>query len=353
MTEYLRDHTTFHIGGAADHFFQATTEAELIQHVIQADAAQIPLLVLGGGSNLLVADSGFAGAVIQVATKGIQVSEQPAGSGAIVSVAAGETWDEFVEFTVEQSGNRQGFVGIEALSGIPGTVGATPVQNVGAYGQEVSQTIARLRTFDRQTSQIRIFDAAECGFGYRTSAFKQSATGSPTGRWVILEVSFQFAQNKLSAPLRHQELANMLEVQPGERAPLSKVREAVLELRRSKGMVVDEADHDTWSAGSFFTNPVLDVDSASQLPAAAPRYSQASGEIKTSAAWLIKNAGFNEGYSCGRAALSTKHVLAITNRGGASAGEVLELADQIVNAVKARFQVILTPEPVIISERKL
>ncbi len=249
-TERLRDHTTLRLGGPARSWSRATTEADLLDAVRRADEAGEPVLVLAGGSNLVVADDGFAGTVVEVATSGIRADhegEDPTCCGVVVTVAAGESWDAFVATAVER-----GWVGLEALSGIPGSVGATPIQNVGAYGQEVSQTLASVRVWDRKLRGLRTFVAADCGFGYRTSRFK-----ADPGRHVVLEVTFQLRQGELGAPVAYAELARALGVEPGARAPMAEVRGAVLGLRRAKGMVLDPADHDTWSAGSFFTNPVV------------------------------------------------------------------------------------------------
>jgi UDP-N-acetylmuramate dehydrogenase len=348
LTELLSDHTTLHVGGAARHFYTAETEADLIELVKDCDSRDEPVLVLGGGSNVLVADEGFPGTVIKVATKGIQTEDVTSCAGAFVNVAAGETWDDFVQYALDQAQTQQGFVGIEALSGIPGTVGATPIQNVGAYGQEVNQTIARVRTFDRQTGQLKTFSAFECYFGYRTSIFKRSLASLPTGRWVILSVSFRFPLGKLSAPVSYPELAAKLGIATGKRAPLQAVRDAVLELRRSKGMVVDPADHDTWSAGSFFTNPLLTPEQADMLPSDAPRYESGGGKVKTSAAWLIEHAGFGKGYGEPPATLSNKHVLALTNRGEASAADIAALANEIMAGVRDKFGITLAVEPVLV-----
>lgn len=339
-SKLLRDHTTFRVGGPANAWVCAETETELIDAVKDCDSRGEPVLILGGGSNLLVSDAGFPGTVIEVATQGVQTEDVMACSGAFLNVAAGVAWDDFVAYTVAQADERQGFTGVEALSGIPGRVGSTPVQNVGAYGQEVNQTIARVRTFDRETGQVKTFSAVECRFGYRTSIFKRHP-----GRWVILSVSFQFPLGKLSAPVRYPELAAKLGIAVGERAALAEVRQAVLELRRSKGMLLDPSDHDTWSAGSFFTNPVLAPDA---VPSGAPAYPQPDGQVKTSAAWLIENAGFGKGYGPGPATLSSKHVLALTNRGQAKAADIVALAEEVISGVRSRFGITLTPEPVLV-----
>ena len=255
MTEPVRlaDRTTLRLGGPADELVEAHDEDTLVAAVREADEAGTPLLVLGGGSNLVVADEGFAGTVVHVATTGVVADvedDEPACGGAVVRVAAGEVWDDLVARAVER-----GWVGVEALAGIPGSVGATPIQNVGAYGQEVAQTIASVRVWDRRLHGVRTFAAADCGFGYRHSRFK-----ADPGRHVVLSVTFQFRQGTHGAPVAYAELARALGVEPGDRAPLADVRAAVLALRAGKGMVLDAGDHDTWSAGSFFTNPVVVPD---------------------------------------------------------------------------------------------
>jgi len=328
----LRDHTTLRLGGPAREWVTATTDAELTAALDTTD----PVLVVGGGSNLVVADAGFDGRVVEVATRGVTPdTDDPSCGGVLVRVAAGETWDDLVALAVER-----GWVGIEALAGIPGRVGATPIQNVGAYGQEVSQTIASVRVWDRVLKGVRTFANADCGFGYRTSRFK-----ADPGRHVVLEVTFQLVPGTLGTPVRYAELARTLGVEEGGRAPLGEVRDAVLGLRRGKGMVLDPADHDTWSAGSFFTNPVLD---ASDVPDGAPAWPQADGRVKTSAAWLIEHAGFAKGHGSGRVGLSGKHVLALTNRGGATTDELLALAREVRDGVEAAYGVRLVNEPVLV-----
>jgi len=345
----LADHTTLRLGGPARAWDVATTEEELVAAVSAADAAGEPVLVLGGGSNLVVADEGFEGMVVEAATRGVSAdigdSDDPTCGGAVVTVAAGETWDDLVAHAVER-----GWVGIEALSGIPGSVGATPIQNVGAYGQEVAQTIASVRVWDRKLNGIRTFAAADCGFGYRTSRFKIDRYDANGGRHLVLSVTFQLRQGSLGAPVAYAELARTLGVEPGQRAPLADVRAAVLGLRRGKGMVLDAEDHDTWSAGSFFTNPVVP---AAEVPAGAPSWPTADdGLVKTSAAWLIEHAGFGKGYGldrgAGRVSLSTKHTLALTNRGGASADELLALAGEVRGGVAASYGITLVNEPVLV-----
>jgi UDP-N-acetylmuramate dehydrogenase len=331
----LSEHTTLRLGGPAREWVTAATEAELTTALDTAD----PVLVVGGGSNLVVADEGFEGRVVEVATRGITPDTEPSAGpscgGVLVKVAAGESWDDLVALAVER-----GWVGIEALAGIPGRVGATPIQNVGAYGQEVSQTIAGVRVWDRRLKGLRTFANADCGFGYRTSRFKADPE-----RHVVLDVTFQLAVGTLATPVRYAELARTLGVEEGERAPLAVVREAVLGLRRGKGMVLDPADHDTWSAGSFFTNPVLDP---TDVPDGAPTWPQPDGRVKTSAAWLIEHAGFAKGHGSGRVALSGKHVLALTNRGGATTEELLALAREVRDGVEVAYGVRLVNEPVLV-----
>uniref|UniRef100_UPI003CCBD25B UDP-N-acetylmuramate dehydrogenase n=1 Tax=Tessaracoccus bendigoensis TaxID=72764 RepID=UPI003CCBD25B len=329
----LRDHTTLRVGGAADRFVVAGSEAELISIVTDCDERGVPVLILGGGSNLLVADAGFPGTVVRVANTGIEADVSACG-GAAVRVAAGVDWDDFVAHAVAQE-----WCGIETLSGIPGSVGATPIQNVGAYGAEVAQTISSVRTWDRRDRAQKTFPVVDCGFGYRTSRFKREP-----GRYVVLEVSYQFTLGNLSRPIAYSELAGRLGVEVGARVDSRLVREKVLEIRRGKGMVLDPSDHDTWSAGSFFTNPILDADAAGALPDDAPRFPAGGGRVKTSAAWLIQHAGFSRGYGNARAALSGKHVLALTNRGGASAADLVEVAGQVRAGVAERFGVTLVPE---------
>ena len=333
----LRDRTTLRLGGPAERWVRATTEAELTAALVEADTAGEPVLVLGGGSNLVVADGGFQGTVVEVATTGAEIDadDGPSCGGAMVTVAAGESWDDVVALAVER-----GWIGIEALSGIPGSVGATPIQNVGAYGQEVSQTVARVRVWDRTLRGVRTFAAADCHFGYRTSRFK-----ADPGRHVVLSVTFQLRQGDLGAPVEYAELARALGIELGQRAPLTAVRESVLALRGGKGMVLDPADHDTWSAGSFFTNPVIDPET---VPDGAPAWPQPDGRVKTSAAWLIERAGFAKGYGAGNVALSGKHTLALTNRGGATTDELLALAREVRDGVAERFGIVLVNEPVLV-----
>lgn len=343
MTTFA-DLTTTRVGGPIADFVEATDEATLIDAVRTADAAGTPLLVLGDGSNLIAADEPFAGRVVAVRTTGMKVDADDCESnmamcgGVLVDVAAGMVWDDFVANAV-----RRQWVGVEALSGVPGRIGATPIQNVGAYGQEVAQTIARVRTFDRVDQQVRTFAAADCEFSYRNSLFKREA-----GRYVVLNVTFQLKMGDLSAPIAYPELASALGVDQGQRAPLDAVRDQVLALRRGKGMVLDAADHDTWSTGSFFVNPVVTAD---RVPLGARSWPTEDGGHKLSAAWLIEQAGFPKGYGAGPARLSTKHTLAITNRGQATAADVMALAGEIQTGVERRFGIRLTNEPTLLGVR--
>ncbi|MGA8255413.1 MAG: UDP-N-acetylmuramate dehydrogenase [Nocardioides sp.] len=338
MSESLAAHTTLRLGGPARAWVEAATEAELIEAVSTADASGEPVLVLGGGSNLVVADDGFNGTVVRVVTRGIEADTEPGDTtcgGTLVTVAAGEAWDDVVVAAVER-----GWVGIEALSGIPGSTGATPIQNVGAYGQEVAQTVARVRVWDRTMRGVRTFAGPDCGFGYRHSRFK-----ADPGRHVVLDVTFQLAQGSLGAPVAYAELAKALDVELGGRAPLADVRAAVLELRRGKGMVLDPDDHDTWSAGSFFTNPIVPRE---QLPSGAPAWPADNDLVKTSAAWLMEHAGFVKGYGAGAAGLSAKHPLALTNRGGATTADLLAVAREVRDGVRDAFGITLVNEPVLV-----
>lgn len=364
----LGELTTFRVGGPVARLVETTTEAELVDAVREADEQGTALLVLGGGSNLLASDDGFDGVVVRDARRGIRTRSQYACAGVSITVPAGHPWDDVVATAV-----AEGWRGVEALSGIPGSTGATPVQNVGAYGQEVAETLETVRVYDRLEGRVRTLVVSELGLGYRTSILKRSLTDAragggrtwgPTGRYVVLEVGFQLALGSTSAPVRYAELARALDVELGARAPAAEVRQAVLELRRGKGMVSDDADPDSWSAGSFFTNPVLTVEQADALlPPDAPRFPvedrsrpafgatppTVPGLVKTSAAWLISRSGVERGQGDPRrAAISSKHVLALTNRGEASAADVVELARTVRDTVRARFGVELVPEPVLL-----
>lgn len=326
----LADHTTLRVGGEAREFHVANSEAELIELVSGADAKKIPVLILGRGSNILVSDSGFAGRVIKVASLGIDEASD-ACSGGFITVQAGEDWDGFVNWAI-----ARGFVGLETLAGIPGTVGAAPIQNIGAYGHEVSEVIARVRVFDRKEAKVRTLALSDCGFGYRTSLFKREQD-----RYLILDVAFQMKQGELSLPIQYQELADRLSFQIGERAPLKQVRDAVIEIRKTKGMVLDDEDRDTFSAGSFFTNPIVDAE---KVPEGAPSWPGSDGKRKVSAAWLIENSGIAKGERIGGAAISTKHVLALTNRENAKADDLYRLANLCKAKVSSKFGIELESE---------
>ncbi len=323
--------TTLRLGGPAGRLVEVGTAGELVAAVRAADAAGEPVLLVGGGSNLVVADAGWPGTVVLVRSRGVSVAAD--GDTRVVTAEAGEPWDALVAFTVEQ-----GYAGMEALSGIPGLTGATPMQNVGAYGQEVADTITRVDAYDRETGAVTALDPAACRFGYRDSVFRH------TDRYVVLRVAFALRASDKSGPLRYAELARRV----GEIAPLADVREAVLDLRRGKGMVVDDADPDTWSAGSFFTNPVLDDASLAAFEARAggdyPSW-PAEGGRKLSAAWLIERAGFGKGHGRGPVRVSTKHTLALTHRGGGSTADLVALAREVRDGVQDRFGVRLRPEP--------
>ncbi len=325
--------TTLRLGGPAGTVVETGTAAELVEAVRAADAAGAPVLLVGGGSNLVVADAGWPDTVVLVRSRGIAV--EAVGDTRTVAVEAGEPWDELVARTV-----AEGWAGLEALSGIPGLTGATPVQNVGAYGQEVADTITRVDAYDRETGAVLELGPAECRFGYRDSLFKH------TDRYVLLRVTFTLRASDKSGPLRYGELARRV----GEIAPLADVRDAVLALRRGKGMVLDPADPDTWSAGSFFTNPVLDpaalaaFEARLEPGAAYPSWPAGAG-AKLSAAWLIERTGFGQGYGAGPARVSGKHTLALTHRGGGRTADLIALAGEIQAGVAARFGITLHPEP--------
>jgi UDP-N-acetylmuramate dehydrogenase len=360
----LAEYTTLRLGGPAGRFSVAASAAELVSAVAAADRDGEPLLVLGGGSNLVVADEGFPGVVVRAAYAGLTFA--PGGETADVTVAAGQDWDETVRHCL-----ADGLSGIECLSGIPGSAGATPIQNVGAYGQEVAETITAVQAYDRMAGQVVGLGPADLDFGYRTSMFKRQAAagdgvrdgagggrGAGTGRFVVLDVTFRLAASPLSAPVRYAELARLLGVTEGSRVPVADARAAVLELRRGKGMVLDDADPDTRSAGSFFTNPVVSATQLRELTAGLdgqggiPNWPAADGAVKLSAAWLIEHAGFRRGFRLADdpagARISTKHTLALVNPGGASTAGLISLARAIRDGVRAAFGVELTAEPTLV-----
>ncbi|MCD0482016.1 UDP-N-acetylmuramate dehydrogenase [Streptacidiphilus sp. ASG 303] len=335
--------TTFRLGGPARRLVTATTDAEVVEAVRAADRAGEPLLLLGGGSNLVIGDKGFDGTALRIATTGFELRD------GVLELAAGEVWTDAVARTV-----GLGLAGIEFLAGIPGSAGATPVQNVGAYGQEVSATVTEVTAYDRRLGGTVAIPGAECGFAYRHSRFKADPE-----RYVVLRVRFALEDaGGLSTPVKYAEVARALGVEQGERVPLATARDTVLALRAGKGMVLDPDDHDTWSAGSFFTNPILDAAAHAAFldrvrdrlgpDTAPPAYPAGDGHVKTSAAWLIDRAGFTKGWGAGPARISTKHTLALTNRGDATTEDLLALAREVRDGVRAAFGVELVNEPVMV-----
>lgn len=333
--------TTFRLGGPATRLVTATTDAEVIAAVRDADDTGTPLLLIGGGSNLVIGDKGFDGTALRIATRGVELR------GTTLELAAGEVWTDAVARAVEA-----GLAGIECLAGIPGSAGATPIQNVGAYGQEVSSVITEVIAYDRRAGRTVTLTNEECAFSYRHSRFKADPE-----RYVVLRVRFELEDaDGLSAPVKYAEAARALGVEPGERVPLAAARETVLKLRAGKGMVLDAEDHDTWSAGSFFTNPILTDEQYAAFRARVrerlgdgfepPAYPAGEGHTKTSAAWLIDKAGFTKGYGTGPARISTKHTLALTNRGEATTEDLLALAREVVAGVRGAFGITLVNEPV-------
>lgn len=344
---HLADLTTLHLGGPAQAIVACRDQDSLVAAVRRCDDRGESVLLLGGGSNVVVADAGFAGTVIRVLTSGI--IQQVAHDRILVTAQAGERWDRLVDQTVER-----GLAGIECLAGIPGSAGATPIQNVGAYGQEVAQTITHVVAYDRGTQEIRALSAAQCEFSYRSSVFKRLA-----GRWVVLSVTFALLESQESAPVRYAELAKALGIAVGNSAPVPQVRDAVLSLRRAKGMVLERGDPDTVSVGSFFLNPILEQEQLGELlqrvhvrlgpTSVPPLFGGDHGRMKTSAAWLIEHAGFHRGYGSPTGiAISSKHTLALTNRGQGSTSELIALAREIVSTVHREFGIELKAEPVFV-----
>ncbi len=327
----LNKYTSLRVGGPAKSIINVSTEDEIIA-AIEA-VGDSPILIIGGGSNVLVSDQGFDGTVIHIANNQAE-SEVDACSGATLTIGAGENWDEFVLTTISR-----GFAGLETLSGIPGTVGAAPIQNIGAYGHEVSEFITRVRTYDREAKAVKTFTNSECEFEYRNSIFKRTP-----GRYIVLSVQFQIRRGETSTPITYAELAKKLGIEVGEKAPVVDVRTAVMELRAAKGMLLNPDDKDSWSAGSFFTNPIISVEIASALPEGAPKWPLTDGRVKTSAAWLIEHSGIDKGHTHGGARVSSKHVLALTNSGNATAEELVELAREVRAAVQEKFGITLEPE---------
>lgn len=336
----LAPRTTLGLGGPARRLASVANVDELVEALRSAEATSERVLVLGGGSNVVISDAGWDGLVIEPAMSAIRIDADQ--DTAVVSAGAGVPWDDFVAQMVDSD-----LAGIECLSGIPGKVGATPMQNVGAYGQEVANTIASVRAYDRETGAVTAFAPAECAFAYRSSAFRGST------RWIIVEVQFRLSRGAESAPLRYPELVRALDIPIGGCAPLSATRDAVIALRRSKGMVVDPNDPDSRSAGSFFTNPMVDLTTLASLQSkfadlAIPHWPMADGCAKLSAAWLIERAGFAKGLVRGGVGISTKHSLALINRGRGTTAELLALAAEIQGAVLRAFGIALVPEPVVV-----
>jgi len=326
----LSKYTSLRVGGPAKKLVHVSTEAEIITAIQESEGS--PVLIMGGGTNVLIADTGFDGIVIHISNDSIQ-AEMDACSGATLTIGAGQNWDEFVKTTIDR-----GLAGLETLSGIPGSVGAAPIQNIGAYGHEVSEFITRVRTYDREEKSVKTFTNSQCEFSYRSSHFKEHP-----GRYVILDVAFQLRQGEMSDPITYVELSKKLGIEPGEKAIVVSVRSAVLELRASKGMLISE-DPDSWSAGSFFTNPIISQQDADSLPNATPKWPLNDGRVKISAAWLIENSGMHKGDAIGGARISTKHVLALTNSGSATASDIAALAKKARDQVKEKFGITLIAE---------
>jgi len=341
----LGAYTTLRLGGPAQRLVEADNADETVAIIRDADSRTSPLLVLAGGSNVVIADAGFPGTAVVLRSTGVDVARR---DGHVeLTVAAGHSWDDLVARAVSE-----GWSGIECLSGIPGSAGATPIQNVGAYGQDVSETITGVRVYDRRTGEVTVMRPAECQFGYRASVFRGH------DRWVVLDVRFRLTARDLSTPIRYAELARNLNVSIGDQVPLAEARNAVLGLRRGKGMVLDNGDADTYSVGSFFMNPVLDQAAYQHLLGACtgllgeavtpPSWPDGSGGMKVSAAWLIERAGFTRGHQRDGVGISGKHTLALTNRGTGTTKALLALAAEIRDGVRTAFGVTLHPEPVLI-----
>ena len=357
----LRDLTTLRVGGPADRVLEPTTRDDLVAAALQLWSGVDDWLVLGGGSNVVVSDDGIDGEVLHVVTRGISAQRHDDGAVHLL-VEAGEPWDGVVAYAVEN-----GLAGIEALSGIPGSAGAAPIQNIGAYGQELSGSLIAIDFLDFGTGEVQHLAASELGLGYRTSALKHGRLGVVLG----IELALVASADRLSQPIAYDQLAKALGVEPGARVPLAQVRTAVIALRASKGMVLDAADPDSVSAGSFFTNPVVSENFARGLPSDAPRWpteperppqvlplgseipaAPASGEylVKLSAAWLIERSGIGRGFALpgSGAAISSKHTLSIINRGHATADDIVQLANFVQTRVMSEFGVLLQPEPVLV-----
>jgi UDP-N-acetylmuramate dehydrogenase len=327
--------TTLNVGGPARYFLRAEREDDVIRGFEFATDDDLPVFILGGGSNLLVSDNGFEGLVIQIALKGI-ISD-----GDTITAAAGEDWDAFVGYCVDRD-----LAGVECLSGIPGTVGGTPVQNVGAYGQEVSQTIVQVRCYDRRTREILDLSNEKCGFKYRVSIFNSTERG----RYVVLAVQYKLSANG-KPKLSYKDLIDAF----GDSTPtLKQVRERVLSIRRAKSMVIDSNDLNSRSAGSFFKNPVISIEEFSKMKErfgdSIPHFPAGNESVKVPAAWLIERSGVTKGFTSGNAGISTNHTLAIINRGGATAAEIVSLKNMIQDGVFEKFSISLVPEPVFVGK---
>jgi UDP-N-acetylmuramate dehydrogenase len=342
----LGRHTTLRLGGAARRVVTATDRDEIVQAIRDVAAAEEPLFVLAGGSNVVIGDEGFDGTALLVRSTGVAV--RPGGDGTrLVTVEAGEVWDDVVLRCLSD-----GLAGIESMSGIPGSAGATPIQNVGAYGHEVAEVLESVRVYDRHADRVAVMTADECGLGFRTSVFKGR------DRHVVLAVTLRLRESALSAPVRYAELAAALGVPIGGQVPAAQLRGAVLALRAGKGMVLDPTDPDTYSVGSFFKNPLLDDEAHARLRVRAqaalgtdpPAWPYGPGAVKVSAAWLIERAGFRKGYRGGHrgVAISSKHTLALTNRGDGTCAALLGLAREIRQGVRDAFDVLLEPEAVLV-----
>jgi len=338
----LGDFTTLGIGGAARFFVSASNENEVVEALEFAKKNDLKVFILGGGSNILIADKGFDGLILQIALKGISVPEET-GETVLVTAGAGEDWDGFVRFCVERD-----LQGVECLSGIPGYVGGTPVQNVGAYGQEVSETIVSVKVLERKGGKISEMTDAKCGFAYRTSIFNTTRKN----RYVV--VSVRFALSKNGAPkIVYKDLRDFF---ADKKPTLQETRDAVLQIRRAKSMVIDERDANSRSAGSFFKNPIVTNEEFANIERLAktlqienvPKFVVDAGTVKIPAAWLIEKSGFHKGFKCGRVGLSANHTLAIVNLGGATAKDVLELKNEIQTKVKNKFNIELKPEPIFV-----
>lgn len=335
--------TTLRCGGPARVLVEATTVGRALDAVTGCDDRGEPVLLLGGGSNVVVADEGFPGTVVRMVTKGVDVDDR--GETVDLRLAAGESWDRVVALTVDED-----LTGLELLSGIPGSVGAAPVQNIGAYGAELASVLESVTAFDRQQRQSMRLGPEDCGFGYRTSRFKREPN-----RWLIADVTLRLRRvegDTGMVEVGHPDLVDRLGVAPGEPVSARRLRRAVLAVRRTKGMVIDVVDHDSWSVGSFFLNPVVDRETLDRLPPNVPHRPAGEGRYRLSAAWLIEASGIGKGWGIREgvaATISTRHTLALTNRGGATTADVLALARAVVRSVHRRFGLTLEPEPTLVN----